>query len=195
MKRTLVSLCGLFLILGIIVVYHKDKSPLEVETHVLQTSSSANISTSEKSSSSKKVMVFNTITYNSYSQEDLELLAHAINAEQGIEYEDEKITNMLQIYAGQVILNRLNQNYMGATTIEEVLYSKDQYACVTDQSWDNPVSARAYKNAELLLAGVDYSKYYGIPKMPDNVIYQAEFEQGSDTWGDGPIMNTYFCYE
>lgn len=134
-----------------------------------------------------------TVTYKTYSDEDLELLAHAINAEQGTEYEDEQKTNALQIYTGQVILNRLNSHYMGAESIEDVLYAEGQYACVYDSSWDKPITERAYKNAEILLSGADYSEIYGIEKMPENVIYQAQFEQGSDVWKH--IGNTYFCYE
>lgn len=128
----------------------------------------------------------------SYSKDDVALLAHIINAENGIEFKDEDLTNRLQIYTGQVVLNRMNLHYMGATSIEEVLYTPGQYACISDCSWDNPVSERAYKNAELLLSGAPYWDIYGIEKMPDNVIYQAEFKQGT-TWMK--VHDTYFGYE
>lgn len=128
-----------------------------------------------------------------YSDDDVELLAHIINAEQGIEFDDEEKTNKLQIYAGKVVLNRMEQQYRGASTIEEVLYTPGQYACISDCSWDNPVSERAYKNAELLLSGAPYWEIYDIPKMPDEVIFQAEFTQGSGTWLQ--VGDTYFCYK
>lgn len=128
-----------------------------------------------------------------YSKDDVALLAHIINAEQGIEYDNEEKTNKLQIYTGQVVLNRMNQEYRGASTIEEVLYSPGQYACISDCSWDNPVSERAYKNAELLLSGAPYWEIYNIPQMPDDVIFQAEFTQGSGTWLQ--VGDTYFCYK
>lgn len=128
-----------------------------------------------------------------YSAEDVALLAHIINAEQGIEFDDEEKTNKLQIYTGQVVLNRIKQNYRGATTIEEVLYSPGQYACISDCSWDNPVSERAYKNAKILLSGEPYWDIYNIPKMPEDIIFQAEFSQGSDIWMI--VGDTYFCYK
>lgn len=128
-----------------------------------------------------------------YSDEDLSLLAHIINAEQGIEFDDEEKTNKLQIYTGQVVLNRIKQNYRGATTIEEVLYTPGQYACISDCSWDNPVSERAYKNAEILLSEAPYWDIYDIPKMPEEIIFQAEFTQGSDIWMI--VGDTYFCYK
>ena len=128
-----------------------------------------------------------------YSEDDIALLAHIINAEQGIEYDDEEKNNKLQIYTGQVVLNRMNQAYRGASTIEEILYSPGQYACISDCSWDNPVSERAYKNAELLISGEPYWEIYNIPKMPDDVIYQAEFPQGSSIWMN--LGDTYFCYK
>lgn len=192
MKRTLATLSGLFL--SLLVIYYECQTPLEVEVHELTINTYETTTTSEKSNSFHKRMNLGTITYNSYSEKDLELLAHAINAEQGTEYEDEQITNKLQIYAGQVILNRLKQNYMGASNIEEVLYTPGQYACVSDCSWDNPISERAYKNSKLLLSGAPYWEIYDIPRMPDNVIFQAEFKQGSGIWGE-KIMDTYFCYE
>ncbi len=129
----------------------------------------------------------------SYSEEDLELLAHIINAEEGIEYEDEQKTAMLQLYAGQVVLNRRDRHYMGAYTIEDVLYSPGQYACIHDHSWSNPVTDTAYENARLLLSGAEYWDIYDIPKMPDNVIYQAEFKQGDGVWKH--VGDAYFCYE
>ena len=177
MKKKMIALMGLFISLGVIVVYHQDKTPLEKKVFKVKTPNYNSISALPK-----EVWICKTVSRPRYSQEDLELLAHAINAEQGIEYADEQKTNMLQIYAGEVILNRLERHHMGANSIRDVLYADDQYACVSDHSWDNPISDRAYQNAEILLSGVDYAELYGIPQMPDNVIYQAEFEQGIDVW-------------
>jgi hypothetical protein len=193
MKRTLLALLGLFLSLG--VIYYKCQPTVVIESHVLDMEAYSTTTDNVAEDSDSLQIKYNvvSITCNTYTQEELELLAHAINAEQGIEYEDEEITNKLQIYAGQVILNRVAQHYMGATTIEEVLYTPGQYACVSDCSWDNPISARAYYNASLLLIGAPYWEIYDIPQMPDNVIYQAEFTQGEGTWLK--LKDTYFCYE
>lgn len=140
---------------------------------------------------STKVESFSEKKQN-YSENDLELLAHAINAENGIEYESEYYTNALQIYTGQVILNRVKSHFMGANTIEEVLYSPHQYSCVSDWSWDNPISKRAYKNARILLEGKPYWEIYGITKMPETVMFQADFSQGSGVWLE--MLGVYYCY-
>lgn len=179
------TVLGLVLSAGA-AVCEQDLSLVEVEVHSLETSYYTSFKDSQPSI---KMMAIQKL----YSQEDLELLAHVINAEQGIEFEDEELTNMLQIYTGQVILNRAKHHYRGADTIEEVVYTEGQYACISDASWDNPVSKRAYKNAEILLSGKDYEKIYDIPQLPDDVIYQAEFEQGSGVWMQ--LYDTYFCYE
>lgn len=117
-----------------------------------------------------------------FVNENLELMARLLNAEQGTEtsYVDEA-----QIYAGAVVMNRLKCNYMGATTIKEVIYTKGQYKCLLDGNWEKPVSERAYKNAEKVLRG-EYD-------VPENVVFQAEFPQGSGVWKK--IGNTYFCYQ
>ena len=180
------TVLGLVLSAGA-AVCEQDLSLVEVEVHKLEPSY---YTSSKGSHPSIKTMDIKKL----YSQEDLELLAHVINAEQGIEFENEELTNKLQIYTGQVVLNRVKCHHKGADTIEEVIYSEGQYACISDASWDNPVSERAYKNAEILLSGADYTKIYGIPKMPDDVIYQAEFEQGSGVWND-KLYDTFFCYK
>ena len=133
----------------------------------------------------------------SYTKEDYHLLAHVINAEAGKEYSYEKVTNMLQLYVGQVVLNRKKCHYRGAKTIKDVIYSPGQYSCVHDQSWDNKITKRAYKNAKILLSGRKYWNKYDIPKMPDKVIYQSRYLQGSRVWLNvsefGDVYN--FCYE
>lgn len=195
--RMVVGITGLYLAIGFSLASPIDFDPIihpiKVEAHAIEPYYC--------SSTSQQPVVKTSEMERPYTDEELELLAHVINAEQGIEFDDETKTNKLQIYTGQVVLNRLKKHYLGAKTLEDVIYSDSQYACVSDVSWTNPISERAYKNAKILLLGLDYSKILGIRKMPDNVIYQAEFPQSSkpnidpndNVWDH--IDDTYFCYE
>lgn len=197
--RKVVGITGLYLAIGFSLASPIDFdpiiNPIEVEVHAVEPYAYGNYSVSQQPS--VKTLDFE----RPYTDEQLELLAHVINAEQGIEFDDETKTNKLQIYTGQVVLNRLKKHYLGAKTLEDVIYSDGQYACVSDVSWTNPISERAYRNAKILLLGLDYSEILGIQKMPDNVIYQAEFPQSSkpnvepedNVWDH--IDDTYFCYE
>ena len=107
------TVLGLVLSAGA-AVCEQDLSLVEVEVHKLEPSY---YTSSKGSHPSIKTMDIKKL----YSQEDLELLAHVINAEQGIEFENEELTNKLQIYTGQVVLNRVKCHHKGADTIEEVI--------------------------------------------------------------------------
>ena len=193
--RKVVGVTGLYLAIGFSLASPIDFEPIihpiTIEAHAIEPYDYGNSAKSQQPKIKKMTIE------RPYTDEELELLAHVINAEQGIEFDNEQKTNKLQIYTGQVVLNRLKKHYRGAQTLEDVIYSDGQYACVSDVSWTNPISERAYKNAEILLLGLDYSERLNIPKMPDNVIYQAEFPQGEDpdesTWDR--VGDTYFCYE
>lgn len=130
---------------------------------------------------------------SSYSKEDLALLARLINAENGTELPNEWMTNALELYTGQVVLNRLKRQYRGAKTLEQVVYCPGQYTSTENSCWDNPVTKRSKKNAKVLLQGTSYSEKFHIAKMPDNVIYQAAYPQGSGIWLE--LNGVYFCYE
>ncbi len=130
---------------------------------------------------------------SSYSKEDLALLARLINAENGTELPNEWMTNALELYTGQVVLNRLKRQYRGAKTLEQVVYCPGQYTSTENSCWDNPVTKRSKKNAKVLLQGTSYSEKFQIAKMPDNVIYQAAYPQGSGIWLE--LNGVYFCYE
>lgn len=197
--RKVVEITGIYLAIGFSLASPIDFdpiiNPIEVEVKAVEPYDYSIYSVSQQPS-------IKTLDFERpYTDAEFELLAHVINAEQGIEFDDEQKTNKLQIYTGQVVLNRLKKHYLGAKTLEDVIYSYGQYACISDVSWTNPISERAYKNAEILLLGLDYSKILGIPKMPDNIIYQSEFPQGFNP-GENPddfiwmhIDDTYFCYE
>ena len=179
------GIAGLFLAMLGIWVYHEQLSPTIAREYTLEP---------KVTGTTESLRTFEVQTILYYTQEDLELLARLINGEavsEGILSETE--TNKSQCYTGAVVLNRLKSQHNGAETLEEVIFDEGQYACVTDQNWDKPVTERAYQNAKLLLSGAPYWEIYGFEKLPDNVIYQAEFEQGSDVFDT--VGNTYFCYE
>lgn len=113
-------------------------------------------------------------------KEQLELLAHLIHAEA----EGESYKNKL--YVGSVVLNRMKSKYY-PDTMREVIYQDKplQYACTKDGRIELEPNKDSYKAAKELLK--DGSK------LPDNVIFQAEFRQGDGLYCK--VDNTYFCYK
>lgn len=113
------------------------------------------------------------------AQKDLELMARLINAEAGADY----CSDDLMYYTGSVVLNRVASKQF-PNTIEEVIYQKGQYACITDGNFDKKPSERAWRIAEKLLKEGS--------KLPKKVIFQAEFKQGKGVYLKE--QNMYFCY-
>jgi hypothetical protein len=110
---------------------------------------------------------------------DLYYMAHLIYAEAGSSW----CSDELQLYVGSVVLNRVESDQF-PNTIRDVIYQDGQYACTWDGNFEKEPDERAWKNAEIVLV-------HG-SQLPDNVVYQAEFEQGSGVHCQ--IGNTYFCY-
>lgn len=89
-----------------------------------------------------------------------------------------------QIAVASVILNRVNSDKF-PNAIFEVITQPGQYAFVVDEIiWGEP-DERAMKNAEYV--------YWNGSQIPENVLFQSEFIQGSGIWKQ--IDNQYFCYE
>lgn len=119
-----------------------------------------------------------------YTKDELYLLSHLIQGEAGSDF----ITDEHQQLVGQVVVNRVKSDKY-PDTLKEVIYQKGQYQCTTNGQFDKNPSKRAIKNAKLVLEGkVD---------CPENVIYQAEFKQGSGVYKkiETIISTTFFCYE
>ncbi len=110
--------------------------------------------------------------------EDLYWLAHIIFAENGSN------TDLCQIYTGLVIVNRkLHAEY--PNTIKDVIFSPGQYSAVDEgKIWEEP-SEEAWQIAWDILSG-------NTEKIPENVVYQAMFIQGSGIFKE--IDGEYFCY-
>ena len=108
------------------------------------------------------------------------LLARLVYAEAGGESDEH------QQAVASVVLNRMNSDKF-PDSIDEVIYQRNplQYACIEDGNIDKIPDERAIKNA--------YYIWDNGSILPDNVLYQAEFKQGSGVYKQ--IGNTYFCYE
>lgn len=102
-----------------------------------------------------------------YTQEDLEVLAHAICGEAQC-YPDEE-----QRYVGSVILNRKNHKAY-PNTIKGVVFQKGQYACTWDGNYYRKPTEANWRNARWLLENGSV--------LPANVVYQASFKQGSGVY-------------
>jgi len=119
-----------------------------------------------------------------YTEEDLYWLSHVIEGEGGSDF----ITDEHQQLIGCVVKNRVN-NSSYPDTIKDVITQEGQYQSESGGKFKVKASKRAIKNAKLVLDGkVD---------CPDNVIYQAEFKQGSGVYKkiETIISTTFFCYE
>lgn len=92
-----------------------------------------------------------------------------------------------QIAVGSVVLNRVaDPSY--PDTIDGVITDKHygtQYACYYDGNFFRDPTERNWLVAEYLLK-------YG-SQLPETVVYQAQFKQGSGVWQK--IDRHYFCYK
>lgn len=119
-----------------------------------------------------------------YTDDDLFYLAAAVCREAGGESEE------IQLLVANVVLNRVNSSIY-PDTIYEVLTQYKQYGTmwkygVSFPDWANEkVKEQCYSVAKRILEGERY--------CPENVLFQAEFKQGSGVFkqfGD----DYYFCY-
>lgn len=119
-----------------------------------------------------------------YTDDDLFYLAAAVCREAGGESEE------IQLLVANVIINRVNSSIY-PNTIYEVLTQYKQYGTmwkygVSFPDWaDDKVKEQCYSVAKRILEGERF--------CPENVLFQAEFKQGSGVYkqfGD----DYYFCY-
>ena len=114
-----------------------------------------------------------------YSEDNLYWLSHLIMAEmEGETYENKVMT-------GLVVMNRVRK--MGTNNVYDVIFEKGQYACVGN--------GRIYltPNEECERAAFEILTDSPGIAIPANVLYQAEFRQGSGVYAK--VGNTYYCYE
>ena len=127
---------------------------------------------------------YNVAPVFDYTDEDLYWLAVAIQYEAGCSW----LSDEHQLMVGNVVINRVASSRFKGTTIYEIISSPGQYDWSTLSSCTP--SKRAYTNAKKLLDGERY--------LPSNVVFQAEFKQGSGVYTSiyDQTLNTttYFCY-
>ena len=120
-----------------------------------------------------------------YSEEDLYLLSHLICGEV------EGCDRQMKTYVGSVVLNRVADSRFPGT-LREVIYQNNplQYLCTVDGNFEKTPGEETIDVAKFLLTNGS--------QLPPNVIFQAEFKQGTGTYGEpllapnGVLM--YFCY-
>lgn len=127
-----------------------------------------------------EIIIQGEIEEETYSQEDLYLMAHVINGEAGSDY----LSDTLRMYVGSVVLNRVASEDF-PDTIEEVIYQKGQYACTWDGNFDREPTEASWEVAEKLLEEGSV--------LPEAVVFQASFKQGSGVYEK--IEGQYFCYK
>ena len=113
-------------------------------------------------------------------REDIELLAEVIYWENW--HTDKE--HLAAYYTGAVVMNRVKgKNW--PNTVHDVVYEKGQYA-VVPYLFTVEIPQECYQMAEDILRN-------GTPDVPENVVYQATFVQGSGDWIP-PINGEHFCY-
>ena len=115
-----------------------------------------------------------------YTEEELELLAHLIFAEAGSDWCSDK----LQQYTGSVVLNRIKSKYY-PNNMHDVIYQKGQYSVVNSGAINKTPNERAYNVARFLLENGSV--------LPENVVFQSQKIQGDGIYEK--VQNTYFCYK
>ena len=118
-----------------------------------------------------------------YTDNDLYVLSHIINAEAG----DDNCSHEHRIAVGSVVLNRVAADDF-PDTIEGVVFDPGQYSPTWDGRYSLEPSEDSIETAKYLLENGS--------QIPEDCIYQAEFEQGSGTWKPFKTIygTTYICY-
>ena len=112
-------------------------------------------------------------------EEDVDLLARCITAEMGYNKSED-----VYYYAGSVVINRMKSDDF-PTDLVDVIYQKGQYQCTWNGHIEREPDELAVTVANALLLDGTY--------LPEDVVFQAEFKQGSEVYAY--INNTYFCYK
>ena len=117
--------------------------------------------------------------------DDLLLLSKIVDAEAGSSW----LTDEHRLLVASVVVNRIHSPEF-PDTLYEVIYQSGQYAPVERDSFDELIpSKKSVEAAYKILSEGSIA--------PPDVVYQANFIQGSDTYKkihDDRLGTTYFCY-
>lgn len=117
----------------------------------------------------------------SFSEDDLYWLSHVIAAEVG------NSTYESKAMCGLVVINRVNSSSFKAETIEEVIFSPGQYETVSNGKIYEEPDDESLEIARKILSGtIEF-------EIPSDVVYQAEFPQGSGIYCQ--IGYEYYCFD
>ena len=124
---------------------------------------------------------YETETEASYTDEDLWYLSRVIQAESGY------CEREMQEGVGSVVINRKNSDLF-PNTIPEVIQQPGQYSTLGWLSSQEPTDQVIKVAIDLLENG---------SKFPENVLYQANFVQGSGVYKtlSTSYSTMYFCYQ
>mgnify|MGYP000795798675 CR=1 FL=1 len=128
----------------------------------------------------------------SYSEDDLYCLAVAIYREAGSDY----LTDEHRALVGCVVMNRVRSPRF-PNTVRGVLTQPGQYAGLWQNGVYFPAGTDTSSNAVQRAYRVAREVLEGQWSCPSNVVFQANFQQGSGVYraieGGGTV--TYFCYQ
>lgn len=116
-------------------------------------------------------------------QEALDIVARVVMGEAG------NCPWMHQVAVAAVVVNRVHSPYF-PDTVREVVASPGQYTTLYLSGFDK-TSRQCYEAAKKALDGES--------GVPDDVIWQAEFRQGTEVWWESVVdtgwykSTTYFC--
>ena len=125
-----------------------------------------------------------TETEAPYTEEDLYLLSHLICGEV------EGCDRQMKTYVGSVVLNRVADSRFPGT-LREVIYQNNplQYSCTVDGNFEKTPGEETIEVAKYLLTNGS--------QLPPDVIFQAEFKQGTGVYGEPLVapngVTMYFC--
>lgn len=123
--------------------------------------------------------IFKAMKEFEFVQEEVSLLAEVIYHENWHTDKEKRAAYL----TGAVVLNRRNSPKY-PNTVKGVLYEKGQYS-TTYKFFTKELPDEVYVMARQIY-------YHGTPDVPENVVYQAQFKQGS---GKYDIINgEWFCY-
>lgn len=181
MANVLIIVC--FTIIAVLTLPREEQKVIKAadEDYTERVTETVTLTVTSSASSKEEEQEIEEITEpeKEVDEKEVELLARLIYAECGATY----CTTEMRELTGAVVINRINSKYFPGT-LEEVVYQKGQYECVMNGSINMEPSEECVEIAkDLLINGTD---------IPEEVIYQAEFKQGSGTYKH--IQNMYYCY-
>ena len=120
-----------------------------------------------------------------YSADDLYYLSHVIGGE--VNNCDWK----MKLYVGSVVLNRVADPRFPSDLYGVIFQNNPlQYSCTVDGNYNKEPNEETIEAAKYLLVNGS--------QLPPDVIFQAEFQQGSGIYGEPLVapngVRMYFCY-